>query len=101
MLRKYANQARIDGHFNDVVIKAGKECFPANKLILSCFLSFFEEILLIELKEQYQETIQIKNFGGKAFILHIFWKISFLSRFFPIHWEGGGGGNCPRSFYCM
>ena len=65
-LFQYVNQARIDGHFNDVVIKAGNECFPANKLVLSCFSSVFEKMFLVEMKERYEETIEIKDFDGKA-----------------------------------
>ena len=69
-LLTYANQARIDGHFNDVVIKAGNEKFPANKLVLSCFSSFFEKMFLADMKERYQDTIEIKDFDGKA-ITHL------------------------------
>ena len=66
---QYVNQARIDGHFNDVVIKAGNECFSANKLVLSCFSSFFEKMFLAEMKERYQDTVEIKEFDDKAITL--------------------------------
>jgi len=65
-LLQYANNKRIDGDFNDVIIEAGIESIPANRMILACYSTFFKSMFLSPMKERYQNTVEIKDFDGKA-----------------------------------
>ena len=69
-LLRYVNQARMQGYFNDVVIKAGEKTFFANKLILSCFSKVLEKMFLTEMKERYSGTVEINEFDGEA-VMHL------------------------------
>ena len=65
-LLHYANTKRNDGDFNDVTIQAGAESISANRMVLACYSKFFESMFLSQLKERYQNTVEIKEFDGKA-----------------------------------
>ena len=65
-LLQYANSKRNVGEFNDVTIEAGAESIAANRMVLPCYSKFFESIFLSPLKEKYQNTVEIKEFDGKA-----------------------------------
>jgi len=65
-LLQYANTKRIDGDFNDVTIEVGSESIPANRMVLACYSKFFESMFLSPMKERYQNTVEIKDFDGKA-----------------------------------
>ena len=63
---QYANQKRNDGSFNDVTIEAGAQTIAANRMILSCCSRFFEAMFDLEMKEKYQNTVQIHKLDGAA-----------------------------------
>ena len=63
---QYANEKRNKGTFNDVSIEAGTETIAANRMILSCCSRFFEGMFGLEMKEKYQDPVQINGFDGKA-----------------------------------
>ena len=62
----YANTKRNDGDFNDVTIQAGAEKISANRMVLACYSGFFELMFRSQLKEKYQNTVEIKEFDGQA-----------------------------------
>ena len=63
---QYANDKRNNGSFNDVTIEAGDQTIAANRLILSCCSRFFEAMFDLELKEKYQNPVQIHGVDGAA-----------------------------------
>jgi len=65
-LLEYANQNRNEGFFNDVNIKVANECFPANRMVLSCFSCVFEQMFKVEMKERYEETVEVKAVDEKS-----------------------------------
>ena len=54
-LAEYANNKRLAGHFNDVIIQARDKSIPANRLVLSCYSKAFETIFLTMSNELSQE----------------------------------------------
>ena len=70
-LLQYANELRQEGCYNDVTIKAGKQAMKANRMILSCYSKVFERIFRSQMKEQYQDAIEIEDFDGEAIKLLI------------------------------
>ena len=65
-LQQYANNKRIADQFNDVIVVAGTESIPANRLVLSCYSKFFESVFLSPMKERHQNEIEIQKFDGRA-----------------------------------
>ena len=65
-LLEYANQHRHKGFFNDVNIKVAKKCFPANRMVLSCFSPVFERMFKVEMKERYEQTVEVKQVDKKS-----------------------------------
>ena len=65
-LQQYANNKRIADQFNDVIVVAGTESIPANRLVLSCYSKFFESVFLSPMKERHQNEIEIQKFDGQA-----------------------------------
>ena len=65
-LLEYANQNRGEGFFNDVNIKVANECFPANRMVLSCFSRVFERMFKVEMKERYEQTVEVKQVDEKS-----------------------------------
>ena len=55
---EYANEKRNKGTFNDVTVEAGTETIAANRMI--------QEMFDLEMKEKYQDPVQIDGFDGKA-----------------------------------
>ena len=70
-LLQYANETRQEGLHNDVTIKAGKQNIRANRMVLSCYSKVFEKMFRSQMKEQYQDAIEIKDFDGEAIKLLI------------------------------
>ena len=64
-LLDYANENRKSGLFNDINIQVGNERFPCNKLVLSCYSSYFQAMFRSEMQEQYQDTVELQGFDGK------------------------------------
>ena len=62
----YAYEKRNNGSFNDVTIEAGALTIAANRLILSCCSPFFEAMFDLEMKEKYQNPVQIHGVDGAA-----------------------------------
>ena len=54
-----AKEKQNKGSFNDVTIEAGDQTIAANRLILSSSSHFFEAIFDLEMKEKYQNPVQI------------------------------------------
>ena len=67
ILLRYAKENKEKGYFNDVTIRAGNECFPANRMVLACYSPFFENMFKSGLKERYEKSIEIK-YGKGQFI---------------------------------
>ena len=65
-LMQYANETRSKGHFNDVTIIAENQCIPAQKMVLACHSTFFEKMFKCEMKEKYENKVEIPNLDGKA-----------------------------------
>ena len=63
---QYANQKRNNGSFNDVIFEAGAQTIAANRMILSCCSRFFEAMFDLEMKEKYQNHVQIHGVDGAA-----------------------------------
>ena len=60
----YFNENRKAGLFNDVTIQCDNEQFSANKKVLSCYSGYFKTMFDIEMKEKYQDTVEIKGFDA-------------------------------------
>ena len=65
-LLDYALAYRDKGFFNDVTIKIEEECFPANRMVLSCYSPFFEKMFISEMKERQQHSAEVKGVDGKS-----------------------------------
>ena len=63
---QYANEKRINGSFNDVTIEASDQTIAVNRMILSCCSRFFEAMFDLEMKEKYQNPVQIHGVDGAA-----------------------------------
>ena len=64
-LLEYARTNRDDGFFSDITIVAGKESIPANRLVLSCYSKYFETMFKSQMRERYENTIEIQTVNGK------------------------------------
>ena len=64
-LLEFANSNRNAGNFNDVIIQAGAESIPANRMVLACYSEYFKTMFLSQLKEKYQNTVEIKELDGQ------------------------------------
>ena len=65
-LLKYANENRLLGFFNDVIIKVQNKTFLANRMVLSCYSKFFEKTFQVEMKEKYENSLTIHNISTKS-----------------------------------
>ena len=65
-LLEYANKKRDQGFFSDVTIVAGNVRIPANRLVLSCYSSYFEGMFTLPMRERYENIIQIETIDEKA-----------------------------------
>ena len=66
-LLEFANQNRDQGFFSDVVVVAGNERIPANRLVLSCYSAYFEKYFkFLERNSKYESAIEIENVDGNA-----------------------------------
>ena len=63
---EYANEKRGKGTFDNIIIEVGSETIAANRMILSCCSRFFEGMFDLELKEKYQNPVQVNGVDGKA-----------------------------------
>ena len=71
-LLQYANNNRNQGRFNDVTIQSNDISIPANRMILSCYCSFFEHIFASETNNQVNDLIvHIPDVDGKFLELFI------------------------------
>ena len=62
MLTKKRNK----GFLNDVTIEVGDHTIAANRIILSCCSRFLEAMFDLEMKEKYQNPVQIHGVDGAA-----------------------------------
>ena len=63
---KFANNCRNQGRFNDVTIQSADTSIPANRMVLSCFCSFFDELFATETNNQVNNlVVDIPNVEGK------------------------------------
>ena len=66
-LLEFANQNRDEGFFSDVVVVAGNERIPANRLVLSCYSTYFNKYFkFMEQNSKYESVIEIKNVDENA-----------------------------------
>ena len=65
-LLEYANKNRDEGFFSDVTIVAGNERIPANRLVLSCYSSYFEGMFKLQVRDRYEKFIEITTMDGKV-----------------------------------
>ena len=72
-LLDYANKVRDQRFLNDVIIVAGNERIPANRLVLSCYSTYFEEMFNFQernfkkvSRKETENIIEIQNVDGKA-----------------------------------
>lgn len=70
-LLNYANENRINGCFNDVTVQAENQYFPANKMILSCYSTFFEKMFKLEMKERYEKSVLVQGVDARTLELVI------------------------------
>ena len=66
ILLDYINRKRMKGEFNDVTIRVGKDCIPANRVVLSCFSKFFESMFLSSFKERNKKFVVIEEFDSES-----------------------------------
>ena len=64
-LLEYANKNRDEGFFSDVTIVAGNERIPANRLVLSCYSTYFEGMFKLQMRERYEKIIEVKTIDGR------------------------------------
>ena len=64
-LLDYAEKKRKEGVFNDVTIIAGDESIPGNKIVLSCYSKFFETMFETNMKERYENKVEVSGFDGQ------------------------------------
>ena len=65
-LLQYANESRIEGHFNDVTINVGNQSIAANRMVLSCHSVFFEKMFKCNMKEKYDHNVEIEKMDGNS-----------------------------------
>ncbi|CAK8683098.1 unnamed protein product [Clavelina lepadiformis] len=70
-LLEYANRKRLNGKFNDITIKVEDELFSANRMVLSCFSEYFENMFDIEMKEKHENQVEILGVTANAMKLII------------------------------
>ena len=71
-LLQYANNNRNQGRFNDVTIQSNNARIPANRMVLSCYCSYFDQILESETNHQVNgSVVDIPNVDGKLLELLI------------------------------
>ena len=69
---KFVNNCRKQGRFNDVIIKSNDTSIPANRIVLSCFYSFFDEHFATETNNQINKSVvDIPDVNGKSLKLLI------------------------------
>ena len=64
-LLEYANKNRHEGFFSDVTIVAGNDRLPANRLVLSCYSTYFEGMFKLQMRERYENIIEVKTIDGR------------------------------------
>ena len=65
-LLQYANNNRSQGCFNDVTIQSNDTRIPANRMVLSCYCSFFDQIFASETNNQVNNSfVDISDVNGK------------------------------------
>ena len=63
-LLQYAYSTRNDNTFNDVTIIAGTERILANKMVLSCYSTFFRKMFTSDMRERHQQEVEVNGFDG-------------------------------------
>ena len=64
-LLHHANEKRKSGLFNDFSIQVGNEEIPCNKMVLSCYSTYFEAMFRTDMQERYKNTVELKEFEAK------------------------------------
>ena len=66
-LLQYANNNRNQKRFNDVTIQSADTNISANRMVLSCYCSFFNKIFALKLNNQVNDSIvDIPDINGKS-----------------------------------
>ena len=72
-LLQYANSNRNQGRFNDVTIQSADTSIPANRMVLSCYCSFFDQIFASKTNNEVidHSVVDIPDVDGKSLKLLI------------------------------
>ena len=71
-LLQYANNNKNQGRFNNVTIQSANTSIPANRMVLSCYCSFFDHIFATETNNQVNNlVVDIPDVDGKSLQLLI------------------------------
>ena len=71
-LLQYANNNRNQGRFNDVTLQSNDTSIPANRMVLSCYCSFFDQIFASQRNNQMNgSVVDIPNVDGNLLELFI------------------------------
>ena len=71
-LLQYANNKRNQGRFNDVTIQSNDTRISANRMVLSCYCSFFDQIFASETSNQVNDfVVNIPDVDGNSLKLLI------------------------------
>ena len=71
-LLQYANNNRNQVRFNDITIQSADTSIPANRMVLSCYCSFFDHIFATETNNQVNDiVVDIPDVDGKSLKLLI------------------------------
>ena len=68
---KYADETRKAGIYTDVCVKAGEQSFQAHRVILSCYSLYFRTMFQTNMKERYDDTVEIKGVDATSLELLI------------------------------
>ena len=63
-LLHFANQSRSHDFLTDVTVKVKNTYIPAHRLVLSCYSHFFKSMFEVNMKERFQDVVEVELFKG-------------------------------------
>ena len=63
-LLHFANQSRSHDFLTDVTVKVKNTYIPAHRLVLSCYSHFFKSMFEVNMKERFQDVVEVELFEG-------------------------------------
>ena len=76
-LLQYAYKNRNQGHFNDITIQSNDISISANRMVLSCYCSFFEQIFTTKQIIKSSQQKQMIQFLTFHLLMENLWNFSF------------------------